>query len=142
MWFRIVLTSVLLKMSVAMGLGGTLIHVPTQTNVLRLNSSHCAQYACTSDRLDSLASIHAKNPETSSWVRSGFRTAAPISRYAAPDHDQCSAAVAPAVPLTTGQHNLDPTDDTNPVMYPGFQSDNPTIFSESACALAKATLSV
>ena len=68
------------------------------------------------------------------------RTAAPISRYDEPDHDQCSAAVAPAVPLTTGQHNLDPMDDTNPGMCPGFQSDNPTIFSGKVLVLLQKQL--
>ena len=68
------------------------------------------------------------------------RTAAPISRYDEPDHDQCSAAVAPAVLLATGQHNLDPTDDTNPVMYPDFQSDSPTIFSVKVLVLLQKQL--
>ena len=68
------------------------------------------------------------------------RTAAPISRYGEPDHDQCSAAVAPAVPLTIDQHNLDPMDDTNPVMYPGFQSDSPTIFSGKVLVLLQKQL--
>ena len=67
-------------------------------------------------------------------------TAAPISRYDEPDHDQCSAAVAPAVPLATGQHNLDPMDDTNPVMYPDFQSDSPTIFSGKVLVLLQKQL--
>ena len=68
------------------------------------------------------------------------RTAAPISRYDEPDHDQCSAAVAPAVPLATGQHNLGLTDGRNPVMYPDFQSDSPTRFSGTVLVLLQKQL--
>ena len=67
-------------------------------------------------------------------------TAAPISRYDAPDHDQCSAGVAPTVPLTICQQDLGLTDGRNPVMYPDFQSDSPTRFSGTVLVLLQKQL--
>ena len=138
MWFRIVLTSVLLKMSVAMGLGGTLILWPRRPMFWGWTLRIVLNTPARVDRLNS-SGIHPRQEPRNLIMSSAVvsRTAAPISRYDEPDHDQCSAAVAPAVPLATGQHNLDPMDDTNPVMYPDFQSDNPTIFSGIIAALAK-----